>query len=170
MNESVGWDSRKLSYLLYCPHNAPSGLALKPALNSSPSFQVGLIRGLPVGWSLWKASVDGSVLNSLQREDPPFRTKIPLFSCVTLIVSVIPLCLGKPWIKALYCEQHSNSLRDLNLLSMTLFWKIVLAPSSTLSPQSTLMLSTKIPPKGKYIEFIPARSHPRSQPRSGWGD
>lgn len=36
--------------------------------------------------------------------------------------------------KAVCCEQQSNSPLDLNLLSLTLFWKTVLAPSSTLSP------------------------------------
>ena len=105
-----------------------------------------------------------------KREDPPFLAEIPLFSCVTLIISVIPPCLQKPWMKALCCKQYSHSLRDLNLLSVTLLWKIGLAPSSTLSPQFMLMLSTKIPGRGNRIEFIPARNHPPqpAQPRSGW--
>lgn len=60
---------------------------------------------------------------------------------------------------------------DLNLLSMTLFWKTGLAPGSTLSPQSMLMPSTKIPGRGNRIEFVLARnrSRPPQRPHPGVG-
>lgn len=92
------------------------------------------------------------MLSSLQKTPP-------------LVRSVVPAGL----VEGLCCQQYSSSPRDLDLLSLTLFWKTGPAPGSTLSPQSLLMPSTKIPVKENRIGFILARNPPGEGGGVGWG-